>query len=212
MSSAVQLCNMALSLIGSEARVSSISPPDGSVEAGHCAAFYDIARTELLEPGSWAFSLKRAQPATLDHDSTGWTYAYAVPSDCLRVLRVLQPSLGVTVFTQDNYPQPHSDDRASAPFDIEAGVLYTNQPDAVLLYVQDVTDTTWFTPAFTAALAYNLASFLAGPIVKGNDGARLGDAMRQRAMNAAALAATASANSSSAQNDGVQTSITAVRA
>lgn len=210
MASAVQICNMALSHIGSEARVSSISPPDGSVEAGHCAAFYDLARTELLEAGAWAFSLKRAALAELDNDSTAWAYAYALPSDCLRALRIPQPTVARTVFTQDDYP--HTDDRASAAFDVEAGVLRTNQPDAVLLYVRDVTDTTRFTPTFTAALGYNLAGFIAGPVIKGNEGVRIGDAMRQRAMNAAELSATASANSSSAANDGVQTSITAVRA
>ena len=65
MASVVQISNMALSHIGSEARVASISPPDGSVEAGYCATFYDMARTELLEPGNWAFSLKRATLAQI---------------------------------------------------------------------------------------------------------------------------------------------------
>jgi hypothetical protein len=211
MASVVQICNMALSHIGSEARVSSISPPDGSVEAGHCATFYDLARTELLEPGNWAFSLKRAALAQLEPPTSGWAFAYVLPSDCLRALRILQPSIALTVFTQDLYAEAHSDDRASAQFDIEGATLFTNQPDAVLLYVADGIDTTKFPPSFTAALSYNLAHFLAGPIIKGNEGVKTGDAMRQRAMSASELAATASANASHAQNDGVQTSLTSVR-
>ena len=72
MASPVQICNMALSHIGSEARVSSISPPDGSVEAGHCATFYDVARTEMLEPGNWAFALKRAALAQVTNPRPVW--------------------------------------------------------------------------------------------------------------------------------------------
>lgn len=210
MASVVQICNMALSHIGSDARVASISPPDGSVEAGHCATFYDLARTELLEPGSWAFSLKRASLASLTNTSEAWTYAYAKPSDCMRPLRVLRPSMGVTVFNQDTV-YAHIDDRDSAQFDVEGDVLYTNEPDAVLVYVQDVTDTTKFTASFTATFSFLLAGYLAGPIIKGNEGARLGDAMRQRAMSAAEMSAAASANASSAETS-IQPTIVAIRA
>ena len=200
MASVVQICNMALSHIGSEARVSSISPPDGSVEAGHCAMFYDLARTELLEPGNWAFSLKRATLAGVTNPSTAWAYAYAKPSNCLRALRILRPSIAITVFTQDLAVVPHADDSGSAPFDVEGDVIFTNEPDAVLVYVQDVTDSTKFPASFTSALSYLLASYLAGPIIKGNEGVRVGDAMRQRALALADVSATASANASSAES------------
>jgi hypothetical protein len=200
MASVVQICNMALSHIGSEARVSSISPPDGSVEAGHCDTFYDVARTEMLEPGNWAFALKRIALAQVVNPSTVWAYAYAKPADCQRALRILRPSIAVTVFTQDLRVEPHTDDRDSAPFDIEGNVILTNQADAVLVYSQDVTDSTKFPASFTSALSYLLASYLAGPIIKGNDGMRIGDSMRQRAMAIADVSATASANASSAES------------
>lgn len=210
MASVVQICNMALSHIGSDARVTSISPPDGSVEAGHCATFYDLARTELLEPGSWAFSLKRASLGALTNTSEAWAYAYAKPSDCLRALRVLRPTMGVTVFNQDTV-YAHIDDRDSAQFDIEGDVIYCNEPNAVLVYVQDATDTTKFTASFTTAFSFLLGGYLAGPIIKGNEGARLGDAMRQRAFNAADLSAAASANASSSETS-IQPTIVAIRA
>lgn len=200
MASDVQICNMALSHLGSEARVASISPPDGSVEAGQCATFYDIARTELLEPGNWAFSLKRATLAQVTNPSTVWAYAYTKPADCLRPLRILRPSIAITVFTQDLVVEPHTDDRDSAPYDIEGGVILTNEPDAVLVYVQDVTDSTKFTASFTSTFSYLLSSYLAGPIIKGTDGIRIGDSMRQRAMSIADVSATASANASSAES------------
>lgn len=210
MASVVQICNMALSHIGSEARVSSISPPDGSVEAGHCADFYDLARTELLEPGNWNFALKRAVLAQTTNLSEAWAYAYVKPSDCQRALRVLRPSVTVTVFTQDTVGA-HTDDRDSAAFDIEGDVLFTNEPDAVLVYTRDVIDTNRFPASFTSALSFMLSSYLAGPILKGNEGTRIGDAMRQRAMAIADVSATSAANASSAET-APTSSILAVRA
>jgi hypothetical protein len=210
MASVVQICNMALSHIGSEARVSSIDPPDGSVEAGYCATFYDMARTEMIEPGNWRFVLKRASLPSVTNLSQTWAYAYALPSDCLRAIRILRPGSTLTVFTQDKFQYSPNDDD-SADFEIEGDVLFSNEPDAVLVYVRDMVDTTKFSPSFTSALSYLLASYLAGPIAKGNEGVRLGDAMRERAMALADIAATASANASSMPHDFMPSSVQARR-
>jgi hypothetical protein len=196
MTSAVKICNMALSHIGSEARVSSIDPPDGSYEAGVCDNFYDQARTEMLETGNWRFALRRAELAELaDNPSDLWAYAYALPSDCLAPKRVLRPGSPITVFTQDTVQFDANDD-SSANFTVEGTTLFSNEPEAVLIYVVDVTDTGRFSPSFRGALSYLLGSYLAGPIVKGMEGARLGDALRERAMAAARVSAAASANAS----------------
>jgi len=210
MASVVKLCNMALSHIGADARVASIAPPDGSVEAGHCADFYDTARTELIEPGAWRFALKRAPLAQAENLSAAWAYAYALPSDCLRPLRILRAGTGATVFTQDDV-QYSPNDHDSADFGVEGDVLFTNEAEATLVYVRDVTDSAKFPASFTSALSYLLASYLAGPIVKGNEGARLADAMRAKAMELANMAATASANASSSTSDFNPSSITARR-
>ena len=210
MASVVQICNMALSHIGSEAGVSAISPPDGSVEADLCATFYDQSRAELIESGTWSFTLKRAALPATTGTSDNWAYTYTKPSDCLRAVRILKASSALTVFTQDEY-QLHADDRDSAQFDVEGAVIYSNEPDAVLVYVQDITDTTKFPPAFTSALSFLLAGYLAGPIIKGHDGAKLADAMRQRAMTAAQMSNTIDANASVAEN-ATATSLTSVRA
>jgi hypothetical protein len=46
MASAVDIANTALSHIGADAVVTSLSPLDGSVEAGHCARFLPSARQD----------------------------------------------------------------------------------------------------------------------------------------------------------------------
>lgn len=118
MSSTVQICNMALSHIGAGPLISAINPPDGSVEAGYCSAFYDQARIELLESSGWNFALKRTDLASITNASTTWAYAYALPSDCLSAKRILSASTaGVTVFNQDQRWRALTDHN-SAAFDI----------------------------------------------------------------------------------------------
>lgn len=197
MASVVQICNMALSHIGSDTRVASISPPDGSLEAGHCATFYDPSRAEMLEVGSWPFALARQTLSETVNLSENWAYAYAKPSDCLSPRRVLTIGAGLTVFNQDMNVLP-IDDSDSADFTVEGDVIYTNEANATLLYVRDVTDPNKMTPSFISALSFLLAGYLAGPIVRGNEGAKLADSMRTRALAAAETAATASANASRA--------------
>ena len=195
MASIVNICNIGLSHIGSSALVSSIDPPDGSVEAQHCKTFYDQCRTAMLEAGAWAFALKRAELAEVTNLSNAWYYAYALPSDCMSAKRVLK-----TGSTSDN------DGR---PFGIEGETLYTNESEAVLLYVRDIVDTTKFTPGFVEALGYLMGSYLAGPIIEGFESIKIGDALRQRAMQLASAADAVSANASMYDEEYIATSIKA---
>lgn len=49
--------------------------------------------------------------------------------------------------------------------------LYTDCPDAVLIYTEYVVETHLFPPLFQMAVAWHLSSLLAGPIIKGEVGA-----------------------------------------
>jgi hypothetical protein len=73
------------------------------------------------------------------------------------------------------------------PYQIEtdtAGnkVIYTNQENALLRYQALVTDPTKFDPLFSNALAWHLASMLAGPVIKGSEGAAEGRRCMQMAL------------------------------
>lgn len=209
--SEVLVSNMALSHIGAKANVSAISPPDGSVESAHCARFFAQARQEMLELGAWQFSLKRALLAEATNESDVWAYAYVVPSDCMRALRILRASAGqLTVFNQDTVSYDPTDD-GGAPFTREGDVLFTNEPEAVLVYVRDVSDTTKWTASFAQALSYRLAGYLAGPIVKGTEGVKLASAMFDMAEGLARRSATASANAGTTQTAFTPSSISARR-
>lgn len=210
MASVVDLCNIALSHLGARAQVSSIAPPDGSVEAGYCARFYPIARREVIEAGNWSFSKKRVALAAVTNESTVWAYAYALPSDCMMALRVLrlQYIADAAIFWPLTYEIgsfPQLDllftERGSADFEIEGSVIYTNEPEAVLLYKRDITDTTKFTPLMTSAVGMVLAGYLAGPIIKSIDGARVGAQWREQGYRMVAKAAASDANASSENNE-----------
>lgn len=192
MASEVDICNLALARLGDEANVSSIDPPEGSAQAEHCARFYSIARDTLLESHAWRFSTRRDVLAALVANTSGWRFAYAMPADYLRALAVL--------------PSDAKGHESTEPFIVEmgedgAGVILTDQPDATLRYVARVTDTTRFPPLFVDALAWLLASHLAGPVLKGDAGAGMSRACLQSFMVAASVARTSDANQGSASPD-----------
>ncbi len=202
MASVSDICNMALSHVGSDTVVTSISPPDGSVEAGHCARFYPIARKEALESHKWTWSKKRVALAEVTNESTVWSYAYALPSDCLNPVRVLQASVVQELLFADDRIMTVDDfqlftERGSADFEVEGSVLFTHEPDAVLLYTRDITDTTKYSTSFTVFVSYLLASFLAGPIIKGREGAQTAGTLRQIAARVRGESAVDNANGSS---------------
>jgi len=167
--SAVDICNMALGHLGDQAIVSSITPPDQSVQAGLCATFYPIARDAVLERHPWSFATKRAplQVVANTDQPTSWGYSYALPAQCLVPLKVL--------------PEGYGSDQQGLPFTVEAlssgdKVIYCNYEAPTLLFIAAVTDTTRFSMLFTIALSRLLASLLAGPRIKGTTGIKLSQA------------------------------------
>lgn len=181
MASEVDISNIALGHLGDEAAISAIDPPDGSVQASHCARIYPMARDELIEMHNWRFAVKRKALALLSttEQPQEWAYTYSYPSACHRVIAVRpenEPTTGNSnlIFDEQEFlTRPHT-----FPFTIEAlddgtQVIYTNVENATVHYVATVTDPTKFSPLFRAALARLMASYLAGPIVKGKAGVEM---------------------------------------
>lgn len=187
MSSEVDICNLALARLGDAATVSSIDPPEGSAQAEHCATFYPIARDALLEMHPWGFATKRVTLALLSSAWPEWTYCYAQPSNVVNLLAVMpplakndydinlaipdanglvSPDLPMQFRTMGYQPQDYS----AETLDDGTEVIYTNQANAALRYTTLVTDTTKFSPLFVTTLTCLLASYLAGPVIKGDAG------------------------------------------
>lgn len=206
MASEVDIVNLALGHLGDTATVSSIDPPEGSPQAEHASRFYPIARDSLLEMHSWGFATTRSTLALLGSSWPEWAYCYASPSNALNILAILDANaaddysvgmqygytqVGVPVVMQGVYtPQPFSQET------LEDGtvVIYTNQENAVCRYTRFITDTTVFSPLFVDTLAWYLASYLAGPILKGDAGAAEAKRCMANAMGMLSKAATSDAN------------------
>ena len=183
MASDVQICNLALAHLGDTANISALD--EGSSQSEHCTRFYPIALDALLEMHTWSFATKRASLALFDVESYAWEFAYALPSDCVRVISVLE--------------NESTDDDAVQPYEIETtadgqDVLYTNVENAVIRYVSKVTDSGRFTPLFVDCLSRLLASYLAGPIIKGDSGVKMAQAMYGAFLRSLGFAASSDAN------------------
>ncbi|CAB4164950.1 hypothetical protein UFOVP824_10 [uncultured Caudovirales phage] len=187
MASEVDICNLALAHLGDSATVASISPPEGSAQAEHCARFYPIARDSILEMHNWNFSTKRILLAQITNDWNMWLYAYALPNNCINPISVISSEAYddyATRFVPTDTPQySHNYSPVIAagryvpqPFTIETRednthVLYTNLENAVLRYQALVDNPTEFSSLFVMTLSWHLASMLAGPLIKGDVGA-----------------------------------------
>lgn len=209
MTSEVDIVNLALSMLGDDATVSSIDPPEGSAQAAHAARFYPIARNAILEMHAWGFATKRAALALLSTTPPSqWQYVYAMPINMLNILAVTSDT------AQDDYstgfPPPYTPFQESnnnigqgaytpQPYVVESlsdgsQVIYTNQQNAVMRYTVLVTDVTKFTPLFVHALSVTLASHLAGPVLKGETGRAERKALMTEAMQILASAKVSDAN------------------
>lgn len=169
MASEVDICNLSLSHLGESANISSIDPPEGSSYAESLAHFYPLARDITLQAFPWGFAVRREYLALLlqpgdDENPYPCRYVYAQPSDCLQPVALLMAD---------------GDDADRQDYDVEADedgneIVICDVPRAILKYTRVVTDTTKFSPMMVDALAWLLASYMAGPIIKGDAGSAKG--------------------------------------
>lgn len=177
---AVGICNLALSYLGDSATVASIDPPEGSAQASHCARFYPIALQLMLEAHQWNFNTKRAYLAAVaDCYFNEWKYAYALPSDATAVISVLPkcryPEGFLRIWDYTTYMPQEFELESVRDFQIETlngqQVILSNACDAIARYTVSSVTPGMFPALFTDALAWKLASMLAGPLLKGDAGA-----------------------------------------
>ena len=178
--SPVYIANLALSRV--HVRQPIVALTDNSREARVCNLHYTQAVEDSLEEGDFGWARRRAllSAATLTTYPNGvnqsatvkgpWAYGYRLPSDVLIPLEI------------DDQLQTRGRDM-KIPFSIELldgiEVLYTDQPNAILLYTARITDTTLFSRKFASLVAWKLAKEIAGPITGKT---ALADRAEQKAM------------------------------
>lgn len=187
MASDVDVCNLALSHLGDEASVSSLSPPEGSSQAQHCAQFLPIARDALLEMHPWNFATTRtaALAALSVSPASTFRYAYPLPANTLKTWAVFDANAPDDLYgAAPSYDYAYSSlsgapvgmtSYAPVEFEVETAddgtpIVLTNQSPAVAKITKRVSDITRFSPMAVLALSWKLAAYLAGPVLRGEAG------------------------------------------
>lgn len=148
MASEVSICSQALARVG-QGPITNIDDQDRLARV--CKLHYADKRDALLRNYRWKFAIKRASDlAALSPAPTyGYSYRYAVPNDCLRVLAV-------------NDLDPEFDEEMDPTlWDREGDAIVTDEaPTISLRYIARITDPTRFDPMFADALSIYLATYL----------------------------------------------------
>lgn len=146
--SRVDICNLALLKLGSGSKITALT--DNSVAARALSVTYDLIRRAELRAHYWAFAIKRAALPATTPPAWGYTAAYTVPVDCLRVIQVNQFYLTPGLLDYNT-----ADASAWA---IESGqILCDYSAPLNIRYVWDVTDEGTYDVLFNVMFAARLA-------------------------------------------------------
>lgn len=169
----VAIANQALGLIGAN-YLTATSLPDssGTPEANYINQWYAPLRNAVLEDRDWTFAVTKVLLTPVGSPGTGgtpvlppmWGFEYQLPSDCLRVVKLFNP----IVSTGSPNLSGDTDDFEAPEIPVQFEVLkryaFCNESSVWMKYVQQITDTTQFSPNFVVALAARIAMELALPL------------------------------------------------
>lgn len=155
MQSTVALFNTALARLGGEQLDKLISPQETDTLGALCENLFPHVLDLALSAHAWSFAQAKTVLAPVPAEAADalYPYAYALPPDCIRALRV------------------ESGNRSLA-YVIEGTTIKSTSGGASLLYVRRVADPLLWPPAFADALAWAMAQELAS--------AKLNDSRKQQ--------------------------------
>lgn len=190
MATQADICNLALAQLGDSATVTSISPPDGSPQAGKCARWWPIALRQVTEAHDWSFLTKRAKLAALssiDEDLYTWKHGFNVPSDCVRIIKVEEKTacgMRTVPYEVENYEGNTS------------RMILCNSERPILSYVSLNSNPSIYPAYFVSCLVPLLSSLLVGPLKRGDSMTQVAQNLRQEYMQALSIAKTMDAKMS----------------
>ena len=172
MTTQAQICNLALAKLGDVARVVSIAPPDGSMQANYCALFYPQALAVLLSKHAWSFATQTvALSAATSNSNPLWDFAFQLPGDYYDLVEVRCAAAGCGALPLGASLAASVALEAGLAYECQGGVLFSNAQAVVLVYLSaNFISEAFFTPLFVEALAVLLSAYLAGPLLKGDVG------------------------------------------
>lgn len=145
MASVVDICNGALNQLGAS---TILSLTEDSKNARLCNARYTQVRDSIFRSHPWNCLQKRIQlPADTATPAWGFSYQYTLPSDCLRVLRILD---------------------YDSDYKVEGRKIVTNNSSMKILYVARITDPNEYDELLRETLSAALAADIAYAVTSSN--------------------------------------------
>lgn len=137
MASSVEICNMALSLLGQEPVM---TLDDTSKSSRICKRLYEPTLEALLRSYPWTFAIKRViLSRDTDTPAFGFKYQFTIPSDCMRIVSI-------------NIPD--------GLFNIESNKILTNYDVIQMRYVYKTASAAEFDAQFIHVLSLRLAKVM----------------------------------------------------
>lgn len=159
MASIPEICNLAISHLGSSKEIANLDTEKSS-EAAACRRFYETCRKTVLTAARWPFATKFITMALIETDPTAeWGFAYRYPSDCLQIRRL---GSGIRIDTH-NSRVPYK-----IIYDDLGAIVLTDSDDPFIEYTYDAKDPSKYPEDFTLAFSLRLAAYIA-PRITGGD-------------------------------------------
>jgi hypothetical protein len=204
MSSATDVCNLALMHLKTGLRIGNIATD--TTETGlACALIYPLVRDDFQNSRPWNFCKKTASLVPVAQNPNNvWAFSYTYPPDCLYFRRIqalmttpgdqnnVVPSSAMVNFGSVTTPQMDTQQSAIA-FEVADGLIYTNQPNAIGEYTFRNEDEGTWPVTVVIAMSYAVAAMLA-PIVTDGDPFNMIGKMEQLAKIKTDIAAAQNAN------------------
>lgn len=199
MTSPADICNLALDAISAKVTISGINPPipAQSLAAQVASRAYQLQLEAVLCAANWNDGrfednlemIAAAQGTPENPDGTAlpvppypWRYAYAYPTDCIRLRFVMtppqSPESAVPIMTNAVVNPANAYPVSSAPFVVglmkdtngnKIKVILSNVQNAIGVYTARADDPDLWSPLFKQAVIAALAAWFVNPIARNKD-------------------------------------------
>lgn len=155
------ICNLALANIQIYQSIVDLAT-DSTKEGKVCRLWYDTSLAWMLEDYDWNFARRRVAAALVSSTQIPdyFTYAYAYPSDALKIRKIEVPGVRTPYSDQRIRFEPAGENSDTGDYK----VIYTNQINAILVYTKNITDAGLFPNKFAVALSWLVAANISGPL------------------------------------------------
>jgi hypothetical protein len=154
-----EICNLALAHLGSTKFVADVDT-EQSTEASLFNRFYELARRQTMADAPWPFASQIDALGLVEEDPNDeWGFSYRYPSGAVTFKRILSGSRTDTRQSRVSFKESS---------DITGRLILTDAVDAEGEWTADIDDTSLFTDAFTMALSYRIAVYMAPSLTAGD--------------------------------------------